>query len=155
MNETKQIPMANYSKRKKINIKIIMIMFIIILVLFLILYYFLIYNSFSSKLKRTLIEEGYNCQKKICSKKENQIQYTINCQDNTYQITTKDYFLTLSERNPVLEIRQNDYLCHYETTTSQDLIDKNNVTESVCQKYIVDINKMILYRNKITNQAKE
>lgn len=141
---------------KKNYIIIIVPIFLAICLIVAIAFFVFIYTTPSNKIKKYLINNEYTCNKKACIKENNNTIYNYNYLENYLLIENEEYRLTISQNYPILEIKNNEYICSY-TTLNYEIfmkVDNNFLYDKHCEKYIPDINKSIDLYKEIINDSK-
>ena len=147
-------------EKKKItfkpNPKFIIISIAVLIILLACLYYFLIYRKPSNILKRYLIKEDFTCEKSICSKEIDKINYDVNYKKGTINATYSKYILSTESDNVKLLIKGTNKSCIY--TNNDNVIGKeidNSFTYNTeCKEYIEDANKILEIYNEILESSK-
>lgn len=137
----------NTSKKKLTKKNYIIIIAPIVLSIILILtiaYYVFVYSSSSNKLKRTLLENEYSCNKQVCTKEQNNTHYSIDYKNIIFSVDTNNYHMTVNTNTtPSLEIKSKEYVCTFTKIDYSSLqhIDNTFLYDRQCENYIEEINK--------------
>ena len=133
-----------------------MVSVLVAVVAIAIAYYFLIYNKPSNKLKRYLESNSYTCNKKVCTKEENNNRYKINYETGDFALSDNNYVVSLNKQHIILELKKENYSCSFEKEGYQrnELVDDKFDYNYTCSLYINDVNRIIEeYRKIIVNSG--
>lgn len=128
------------NKKKYLIIGIVSVLLITILIFTLIMY-----NTNTSKIKRYLTKEGYECNSVECTKMVKEYQMVINV-DNLYLTATNDsYIIKVNNKEILLQNRSDKSTCTYtkETYKINQLIDEDFEYTVYCQEYVSEINEVL------------
>lgn len=156
MKKVKELTYNQDVKLTKKNYIIIVVPIILVLILIGVIALFVTTtNSPSNKLKSYLENIGYSCNDKTCHIQEDNITYTFNYVDIIFSVDNDNYHLTLSENSPILEIKNNEYICNYTKSEYKrfTLVDNTFNYDKQCSKYIDDINKNVNEYKSIVNNS--
>lgn len=152
--------LIHYEGKIKLNKKnylviIIPIILVILLIVVIALYVF-IYTSPSNKIKNYLIDSGYNCNNKNCSKELDDSYYTFDFKNYNLRIDNEEYNLMISINSPTLEIKSKEYICNYikDNYSTFTHVDNTFIYNQQCEKYITNVNDAITYYEKIITDNK-
>lgn len=141
--------MEEKSKKKNIVLPIIIAIAIITLASTIILS-----NTNTSKIKRYLSKEGYECSAIECIKTVNDYQMIINTKDLYLTATNDTYIIKVNNKEVLLQKRTDKSTCSYtkDNYRINQLIDEDFEYTVYCQEYIKKINEVLeLYRNILTS----
>ena len=140
-------------KIKKQHIIIAIVAIVILLVIGLITF-LVIHNSNSSKLKRYLESEEYQCNKTTCVKEHYTVIYQINYHNGTLIATSPLYELTINKDNIYYLNINTNKSCSYNKKNNLSNIKESDIQSDnfKCNTYIEEINKVLTdYNNIIIN----
>lgn len=148
-----------YTKEKKDIKKILIIIMpivFVILTISLIAFYCFIYNTPSSKLKRTLEDNNFKCHNKYCRKDIEEYQYEINYKTAEAIIKNNNMSFEIGLNSSNLYIIQNRLTCNFssEYYTPIRSIDDTYKVDKKCAPYIEELNKIINKYESYLDEAK-
>lgn len=159
MKKSKNKELTHKEQQLKLNKKnyliiIIPIVLIVICILGIALYTFHFSNP-SVKMKKYLEEANYICNKSNCSIEKEGIIHNFNYKELYLLTETDNYILTISEKYPVLELKNEEFICSYEQQDYKifTLVDESFSYNRKCGKYIEDVNKSIQIYEKVINES--
>lgn len=141
--------MEEKSKKKYIITSIIIAIAVITLISTIILL-----NTNTSKIKRYLSKEEYECSSIECIKTVNNYQMIINTKDLYLTATNDTYIIKVNNKEVLLQKRTDKSTCSYtkDNYRINQLIDEDFEYTVYCQEYISEINEVLeVYRDILTS----
>ena len=141
--------MEEKNKKKNIIVPIIIAIAVITLISTIILL-----NTNTSKIKRYLSKEGYECSNVECVKVVNNYQMIINTKDLYLTATNDTYIIKVNNKGVLLQKRTDKSTCSYTKYNYRinQLIDENFEYTVYCQEHIKEINEVLeVYRDILTS----
>lgn len=141
--------MEEKSKKKYIISSIIIAIVVITLISTI-----LLLNTNTSKIKRYLTKQEYECSSIECIKTVNNYQMIINTKDLYLTATNDTYIIKVNNKGVLLQKRNDKSTCSYTKYNYRinQLIDEDFEYTVYCQEYIQEINQVLeLYRDILTS----
>lgn len=141
--------MEEKNKKKYIILSIIIGILIITIVSTI-----LLLNTNTSKIKRYLTKEEYECSNIECIKTVNNYQMIINTKDLYLTATNDSYIIKVNNKEVLLQKRTDKSTCSYtkENYRINQLIDEDFEYTVYCQEYVSEINEVLeVYKDILTS----
>ena len=141
--------MEEKNKKKYIILSIIIGILIITIVSTI-----LLLNTNTSKIKRYLTKEEYECSNIECIKTVNNYQMIINTKDLYLTATNDSYIIKVNNKEVLLQKRTDKSTCSYtkENYRINQLIDEDFEYTVYCQEYVAEINEVLeVYKDILTS----
>lgn len=152
-----ELTLTNQKKSKKFNIVIALVSVVFIAVIAGIIYYYtVVYNSDKNVIVRSLIKDGYECGKQVCTINEDGIKYSYDAKNELLSAFAPTYEFIMEEKSYTYNDLKKGNYCAYTTRnfTKGMEVDKTFTYNSPCDDYFDNVNKILELYGKIQNLKK-
>ena len=142
MKDIKLVELKGKDIVAKRNYVVLFLPVALILILLASLY---VYNTNTSKIKRYLSNNKYECNKVECTTQIEEIQYSIDVNNLDLTATNDRYIIKINENAITLQTRSDKKTCTYTSNqySRTKLIDDTYSYTVYCQEYVPEINSLL------------